>query len=131
MSVLACTGFGEAVLVTVTSAFVVVPTTVLTLAVLLVETGSLADELTASVSVIIVPFATPVFTFVTSVNVAAVDPTMSTFEQTALPAVPIAGVMQLHPSGAAMETKVVFAGTVEIRVALSAALGPLLVTICV
>jgi hypothetical protein len=118
-------------LVTVTSAPAVAPTIVLTLAVLLAEFGSLAEELTAAFSVITVPLATPVFTFVISVKVAVVDPAMFKFVQTTFPEVPTLGVMQLHPAGAEMETKDEFAGTVDTKVALSAALGPLLVTTCV
>src|SRR5580693_4693832 len=131
MSLPAVTGLGVALLVTVTCAPVTGPTTVLTDAVLLLEFESLAEELTDAVSLMTVRFATPVFTFVTKVNVAAVDPAMSRFVHTTLPELPTPGLMQLHPAGAEIETKVVLLGTVATRVALSAALGPLFVTTCV
>jgi hypothetical protein len=100
-------------------------------AVLLLELGSLTDELTVAVSVITEPFAVPEFTFVTRDNVAAVLPAIFKSVQMTLPVPPTDGVVQLHPAGAAMETNVVFAGTASTIEALSAALGPLLVTICV
>ena len=40
-------------------------------------------------------------------------------------------LMHDHPDGAAIDTKVVFAGMFATKVALSAALGPLLVKTCV
>jgi len=109
----------------------VVPTTVTALAVLFVEFGSLTDELTLAVLVITVPFAVPVFTFVISENVAAVLPAKLKSVQTILPVPPTAGVVHVHPEGAASETNVVLAGTPSTKAALSAALGPLLVTTCV
>ena len=127
----ATTGFGEAEFVTVSSAPAVVPTTVDAEAVLLVEFGSVTDELTVAVSVITVPFAVPEFTFTIIEKVAAVPPAMLRSVQTTLPVPPPAGVTQLQPAGAATETNVVFAGTASTSVALSAALGPLLVTSCV
>src|SRR6266446_3362974 len=127
----ATAGFGEATLVTVSSAAAVVPTTVDAVALLLLETGSLTDELTVAVSVITVPFAVPTFTFTTIEKLAAVLPNMFNVVQTTLPVPPTAGVRQVQPAGADIETKVAFAGTASINVALSAALGPLLVTTCV
>ena len=78
-----------------------------------------------------VPFVAVLFTFTIIVNVAAVDPAMLTSVQTTLPVPPLPGVVQLHPAGAAIETKVVLAGTGATMVALSAALGPLFVITCV
>jgi uncharacterized membrane protein YccF (DUF307 family) len=100
---------------------------VFTVAVLLAELGSLAVELTEAVSVITVPFAVAAFTFTIRENVAEVPPTRLTIEQTTL----LDPLMQVHPEGAAIETNVVLAGIVATRVALSPALGPLSVTICV
>jgi hypothetical protein len=125
------TPFGEAALVTTKSAPAAVPTIVDAEAVLLAEFGSLTDELTFAVSVITVPFAVPVFTLTTSAKVAAVLPAMFRLVQTTLPLLPTAGVVQVQPAGVAMETNVVLLGTASTRVALSAALGPLLVTTCV
>src|SRR5579863_2949099 len=130
MLLLACTGFGEATLVTVKFG-AVVPTTVVAVAVLFNAFGSLADEFAETFCEITVPFAVPALTFTTKVKVAAVRADMPTLVHTTLPVPPMAGVMQLHPAGAAIDTKVVFAGIVVTTVALSAALGPLLVTICV
>jgi hypothetical protein len=103
----ATTGFGAAAFVTVSSAAAVVPTTVEAEAVLFAEFGSLADELTDAVSVITVPLAVPVFTFVTSEKVAAVPPFSVRSVQTMFPAAPTAGVAQAQPGGDAIETKVV------------------------
>src|SRR5580704_12008952 len=118
----AATPFGEAELVTTKSATAVVPTTVEAEAVLLLEFGSLTEELAVTVSV---------FTFVTRAKVAAVLPAIFKAVQTTLPAAPTGGVVQLQPTGAATETKVEFVGTASTNVALSAALGPLFVTTCV
>jgi hypothetical protein len=126
----ASTGFGEATLETDRFG-AVVPTTVVTVAVLLEELGSAAEELTDAVSEITVPFAVPAFTFTTSVKVPAVEPSILELLQTTLPVPPTPGPIQLQPAGDAMETNVVFAGTGATSVALSAALGPLLVTTCV
>lgn len=126
----AWTGFGEAEFVTERLG-PAPPTIAVTLAVLFAELGSVAADETDAVSVRAVPFATPVLTLTTRVNVAEVDPAIFTLVQTTLPVPPSPGVRQLHPAGDAIETNVVFAGTVETRVALSAALGPPLVTICV
>ena len=106
----ASTGFGDAASVTDNSPPAVVPTTVVAEAVLLLEFGSLTDELTVAVSVISVPFAVPAVTFVIKVNVAAVLPVMVSSVQTTLPVPPRDGVVQLHPDGAASETKVELAG---------------------
>ena len=127
----AATGFGDATFVTVSSPFAVTPTTVFTVAVLLGMFGSLAEELTVAVCVITVPLAVPGFTFITSVNVPAVEPAMFELVHTTVAGPGVPGVMQDHPAGATIDAKAVFAGTVSTSVALSAALGPLLVTTCV
>jgi len=125
------TPFGDAALVTIRSAHAAAPTTVEAEAVLLAEFGSLTDELTFAVSVITVPFAVPVFTLTTSEKVAAVLPGIFRSVQTTLPVLPTAGVVQLQPAGVAIETNVALLGTASTSEALSAALGPLLVTTCV
>jgi len=58
-------------------------------------------------------------------------PAMLRSVQTIFPVAPTAGVTQFHPEGAVKETNVVLAGTASVIVALSAALGPLLVSTCV
>src|SRR4051812_36680780 len=98
----ACTGLGDAVLVTARLG-PLPPTMVVTRAVLLEETGSLTDEATSTVPVMIVPFAVPPLTFTTSVNVPEVEPAILEALQTTLPVPPTAGVRQLHPLGATME----------------------------
>jgi len=55
----ACTGFGEAVLVTAILALVAEPTRVRTLAVLFVRFGSLVPDETEAVSRICVPLTVP------------------------------------------------------------------------
>src|SRR5580704_6763440 len=100
----AATGFGDATFVTVSSPFAVVPTTVLTVAVLFAGFGSLAKELTDAVSLMTVPLAT----CITSVKVPDVDPAMSELVQTRLPVVP--GGMHDHPVGATTDTSAMFAG---------------------
>ena len=118
-------------MVTDNCAPVVVPTTVEAEAVLFAEFGSVTEELTVTVSVITVPFAVPAVTFVIRLKVAAVLPAIFKSLQTTLPVPPTGGVVQLQLAGAAMETNVVFAGIASTNDALSAALGPLLVTIWV
>src|SRR5271169_1188388 len=123
----ATTGFGAAEFVNVSSACAVVPTTVAAVAVLLVELGSLVDELAVEVSVITVPFAVPEFTLTTIEKVAAVLAAWLSVVQITFPVFPEPGPMQVQPAGAEMENRVVFAGMASTRVELSAALGPLLV----
>jgi hypothetical protein len=127
----ATTGLGEATFVPDSWAPAVVPTMVAATAMLLLELGSLTDELTVAGLVITVPFAVPELTLTTSEKVAAVLPPIFKFVQTTLPVLPTGGVVQLQPAGAAIEANVVFAGTASTSVAWSAALGPLLVTTCV
>jgi hypothetical protein len=122
----ACTGFGEAVLVT--DRFGPDdPTIVVTVAVLFDRIGSRTDELTVAEAVITVPFVAPVATFTTKVKVAEDNPGMFAFVHTALPVPPMLGKRQLHPAGGVSEANVVPVGTGNTRVALSAALAPLFV----
>ncbi len=126
----ATTGSGEAALVTSSSAPALDPTIVDATAVLLLVFGSLAEELTDATFVITVPFAVPAVTLATREKVAAVPPLRLKSVQTTFPVPPTAGVLQLQLAGAINETNVVFAGIASDSVALSAALGPLLVTTC-
>src|SRR5580658_354606 len=124
----ATTGSGVAVLVTVSSPPAVVPTTVVAVALLLLELGSLVAELAVAVSATRVPFAVPTFTFTTIEKLAVVLPAMLNVVHTTLPVPPLPGVVQVQPAGAVMETRVVLAGMASTKVTLSAALGPLSVT---
>ena len=130
MLVPACTGFGDATFVT-DRLGPVVPTIVVTVAVLLDETGSMAEEATDTVPVITVPLAVALLTFTTRVNVPDVDAGRLALLQTIFPVPPTRGLRQLHPAGDTSETKVVFVGIFATTVALSVVLGPLLVTIYV
>jgi len=125
MGLPACTGLGEATFVT-NKFGPEVPVSVVTMAVLFAKIGSKTDEPTVAEAVITVPFVVPVATFTTNVKVADDKPAIFAFVHTALP-VPL-GARQLHPAGGVSEVKVVLFGTGNTRVALSAALGPLLVT---
>src|SRR5271156_3480002 len=100
----ATTGFGEAVLVTVSSAAALVPTTVDAMAVLLFELGSLTDELTVATSVITVPLGVPELAFRTNVKVATVFAAILSVVQTSLPPVE---VLHVQPAGAEMERNAV------------------------
>jgi hypothetical protein len=123
----ACTGFGEATFVT-DKLGPVAPTIVLTEAVLFAEIGSIAEEPTETVPVITVPFAVPAATFTTRLNALEVNAAMFALVHTTLPVAPTAAFTQLHPAGTTIDARVVFAGIEATTVALSAALGPLLVT---
>jgi hypothetical protein len=122
----ACTGLGEAVLVT-DKFGPEPPTIVVTVAVLFDRIGSRTDELTVADAVITVPFVVPVATFTTKVKLAEDNPAMFAFVHTALPVPPMLGTRQLHPAGGVSEANVAALGTGNTSVALSAALGPLLV----
>ncbi len=105
-----------------------VPTMFVVVAVLFARIGSITDELTVAVPVIMVPFAVPLGIFTTNVKLAVLKPAILAFVHTALPVPPTPGVRQLHPAGGVSETNVELFGTGSTRVALSAALGPLFVT---
>src|SRR5579872_654123 len=124
----AMTGSGELTSVTTISACAVVPTSVLAVALLLVVLGSLTEEYAVTVLVMMVPLATAAPTFTINEKLAAVFPGMFRSVQTMLPLAPLTGVTQFHAAGAVREMNVVLAGTASTMVALSAALGPLLVT---
>ena len=120
----ACTGLGDATFVTERFG-PEVPTIVVTTAVLLAGIGSRTEELTVADPVITVPFGVPLATFTTRVNVAELSPGMLALVQTELLPFP---ARQLQPAGGVSETNVVLFGSGNARVALSPALGPLLLT---
>jgi len=85
---------------------------------------------TVAVALSVVPPATELGTFETNVNVACVAGLIvAVNEQVMVPFVPVTGVLQPHPVGAALETKVVGAGSGMLTEAALAVLGPLLVNI--
>ena len=129
MLLLGVTGFGDATLLTERSPCAVVPTIVLTVALLLVEFGSAIAELTLAVSVMTVPFAVPAFTFTTIVKTEGVAASRLAIEHVNVPVRP--GLLHTQPAGAVIDSRVVLAGMVSTNVTLVALLGPLFVTVCV
>jgi len=87
---------------------------------------------TVAVALSVVPLATEPGTFETIVNVACVaEFIVADNEQLIVPFVPGAGVLQIHPAGAASDTNVVGAGSGRATDAALAVLGPLFVTTAV
>ena len=128
----ACTGFGEAVLVTTMFAVPAAPTPVNTLALLFARFGSVVPEVTLSVSRICVPLTAAAFTFTCTLKVATAAPLATNgLVQVMFPDAPTAGVVQAQPAAGVIEKKVVLAGTASLKTALTAASGPLLVTVWV
>jgi hypothetical protein len=101
-----------------------VPTTVVVVAVLLAELGSVVAEDTVAVFVITVPLAVPGLTFTTSVNDAELNAASVAMVQVWVPVPPTGSGGQLHPAAAVTETKVVLAGITSLRVTDVAASGP-------
>lgn len=134
------TGFGEAVLMMLTSACVGEATNVFTVAVLLAVFGSGTELAMFGEFVIVVPGAVPEFTFTTNGKfttafTASVCPEFSV--QVKVPVPPTAIVLQVQPVGAAKaDANVVLAGIVSVKVTVVVpeavmAMGPLLMTDCV
>src|SRR6266508_2427850 len=116
------------------------PTTVVVLAVLFAEFGSVVEEDTVAVLLITVPLAVPGLTFTTSVNDAEVEAASAPIVQVWVPVPPNTNDEQLHPAAGVNERKVVFAGITSLRVTagvaserevFDAAFGPALVTVIV
>lgn len=93
----ACTGFGEAALVTTMFAVLAAATSVTTVAVLFARFGSLDPDDTESVSVICVPLTVAGDTCTTSVKVPTAPFATSGFVQPMFPDAPTAGVVHDHP----------------------------------
>ena len=127
----AATVVGEAELVTAISALVAADTSVLTVAVLLERVLSSVEELTESVSVMVVPVGTLAPTCTTKVNVARALAASVGVVQEMLPVAPTAGVVQVHPLGTARDVNVVLLGMASLKTALMPACGPLLLTVWV
>ena len=122
------TGLGDAAFVTERSGCAP-PTTIATVAVLLLALGSAIAELTLAASVMTVPFAVPVLTLTTTAKLETAAAARSEVEQVNVPVFPV--ILQFHPAGGVTETSVVLAGTASTKLTLVASLGPLLVTTCV
>jgi hypothetical protein len=83
-----------------------------------------------TVLLIAVPAAVPALTPNTTEKLA--EPAANAGSvQLMVPVLPLAGVLQDHPAGSVpMDTNVVFAGVISVKVAEVAVLGPELVTTC-
>ena len=106
-------------------------TIVVTLAELLVSSGSEVPEVTDATSVICVWFVVPAFTLTASVNVPAAALATSGFVQLTFPVAPTAGMAHDQPAGTLSDRKVVLVGIASVNTAFTAASGPLFVTTCV
>jgi hypothetical protein len=80
---------------------------------------------TVTVSLITVPLAVPAFTVYTTVNVPLEPAATLAFVQI------VGNPAQFHPAGGVIDTNVVFAGVLSVKVAVVAADDPVLVTTCV
>lgn len=122
------TGFGVAELVKLRSDCVAPATVTTAVAEPPVGLGLGVGELALAVFEIIVPLATPAFTFTTNVKVAIAPLAKDDMLQAMFPVPPTAGTgEQLHPVGAVSETNVVLVGTVSNKPLGAAAAGPWLV----
>ena len=88
-------------------------------------------ELTLAVSEITVPDAVPAATCRTGLKVAVAPAASKAIVQVMVPALPTLGVEQDQPAGVVIDTNVVLAGSVSVKLTEAAAAGPLLVTTCV
>src|SRR6266498_4446414 len=100
------------------------PTTVVVLAVLFAEFGSVVEEDTVAVFPITVPLGVPELTFTTSVNDAELNGASVAIVQVWVPVPPTASGEQLHPAAGVTETKVVLAGITSLRMTDVAVCGP-------
>ena len=122
------TGFGEAELVKLRSDCVAPATVTSAVAEPPVGLGFGVGELALAVFEMIVPLATPAFTFTTKVNVAIAPLAKDSVVQAILPVPPAGGrVEQPQPPGVVSETNVVFVGIVSYNPFGAAAAGPWLV----
>jgi hypothetical protein len=84
-----------------------------------------------TVAVLLIDAAAAAVGVTTSVNTADAPLATLGFVQFTVPFAPTAGVVQVHPAGAASETKFTPAGSASLSDALAATAGPLLVTVMV
>ena len=108
-------------------------TVTLAVAVLLAAFGSVPVSLTDTELAIVDPFVAAAVTATTTVKVE--DPPAANVAfavHVIVPVPPTAGVAgQVQPAGIVIDWNVVFVGVVSVRVAPTAAVVPLLVTVCV
>jgi len=123
----ALTDAGEAELLVIKSACNAVATTSVAVALLLLELGSVVEELMLAVSVITVPGGFPnAFTVNTTGKVAVPGAKLGLVQLIVAPKT------QAQPGGIGLREKnVVFGGNTSEKLALVATLGPALVTTCV
>src|SRR5438270_3660360 len=124
----ACTGLGLPLLVTAKSQSTVIG--VVTVVVLFAALGSLVVAVTEEFAVIEAA-VTLDGTFTTTMMSAEAPEARFGSVQLTFPVPPTAGVVQVQPTGADTEAKVVFAGVASVKLTPEAALGPLFVTVCV
>src|SRR5579863_141203 len=126
------TGFGDAVFTIAMSALFALATTTVALALLVVRFGTILPVVALSVSVMLVPDGVPETTCSTRVKLAEAFSAIVPVMQVIVPVPPTAGtVLQVHPTGGAMDWKVVFGGVICVNVTPVADAGPSLVTVCV
>jgi hypothetical protein len=123
----AATGSGESVIVMLTSAEPA-PTLVVVVAELFAVVGSVVAEVMVAVLMSVVPDPRLGSAFATSVKMSAAGPKLA-FVHVTTPLAPTAGVVHVHDPAVASDTNVVLAGSVFVKVALAALLGPLFVTV--
>src|SRR5271169_65804 len=128
MLLFAVTGLGTPLLVTVRSHTSLSEVT--TVVLLLAELGSLVVEVIDEFAVMDAT-TTEAATF--TVTMMSADTPKARFGsvQFTLPVAPTAGVVQVQPTGAETEAKVVLAGVASVKLTAVAAPGPLFVTVCV
>ena len=122
----AVTGLGVPLSVTAKSQMVVTGVAVVVL--LLAELGSVVEEETVEVAVIVVA-AIEEATFTTTIMLADAPEAKLASVQVTVPVAPTAGVVQVQPAGAEIEANVVFVGTTSVKVAFVELAGPLFVTV--
>ena len=124
----ACTGLGEPLLVIAKSQSTV--TGVVTVVLLLAEFGSIVVAVTEEFAVMEAAVTLEGTLTTTMMSAEAPEARVGSVQLT-LPVPPTAGVVHVHPTGAETEANVVFVGVASVKLAPEAALGPLLVIVCV
>jgi hypothetical protein len=95
------------------SALLAFATTTVAVALLVVRLGTMFVAVAVAVSAIFVPEGVPEFTCKTNVKFAtALTARLLPSVQVIAPVAPTAGVVQVHPTGAAIDWKLVFGGVV-------------------
>lgn len=121
-----------ATFVSVRYADVVVPTTVVAVAVLFVRFGSVVPEVMFATSTICVPNCVPAFTVTAKLNDPSARDAKSAFVHVTSPVDKIDAVeLHAHPVGGVIEEKVVLFGIASLNTAFSASNGPAFPTPCV